>query len=211
MFAKNYSTFYELLNQDKPYEQEIRFIYDWANKPKSIFDIGCGTGNYWKFYPKKTRIVGIDQSRHMAHGLKNIICADIRKYKHKGRFDCATALFDVLNYIPNNTWWKNIPLKKGGYFIFDIWDTKKIEQDGFKKTTKLIDHTTRHITPIRVEPKSVDLQIDVLIGNRDFEEIHTLYLHSYADILAACASNGFEVVGVRSTKKWQTWYKCVKK
>ena len=213
MFNRNYSKYYDLLNRDKPYQKEIKFVYRWAKKPKSIFDIGCGTGSYWKYYPPKTKIFGVDKSRSMSaqpNDRGEIICADITGLKVESQFDCATALFDVINYIPTHDWWKRIPVKKMGYFIFDIWDKNKIDQDGFRTTVKNIGDISRSIIPINHNERSVTLLIDVYVGKKYFKEKHKMYLHSHEDILNFCGKE-FEIVSVKSTKFWQTWYKCKRK
>ena len=175
----SYARYYDLFNQDKPYRKEIEFVFKWADKPKSIFDIGAGTGSYWKYYPKETVLVGVDKSRGMAHHSKDIAYADITTYKHgKERFDCATALFDVINYIPRHDWWKSIPVKKGGYFIFDIWDKEKVLADGFKETLKRIDGIIRKITPVKFDGQQVDLDIKIINGKKEFSERHKMYVYS---------------------------------
>jgi len=213
MFARDYARFYDLFNSDKPYQKEITFVYEWARKPQWVFDIGCGNGSYWKYYPKDTHILGIDKSRAMASGSKNIICADITRWKQNGTpslFECATALFDVLNYIPRHDWWGKIPVEKGGYFIFDIWDKEKVELEGFRKTLKVMGKAFRKITPVKYDGKSVDLKIDIWDDKVNFQELHTMYLHSEEDIERFCGQE-FEVVETMPTKNWQKWFKCRRK
>lgn len=212
MFFKKYAQNYDLLNSDKPYQKEIEFVYEWAEKPRLIFDIGCGTASYWKYYPKTVHLLGVDKSRSMAHGSSRVVCADITKYKHRGRFDCATALFDVLNYIPRHNWWGNIPVEKGGFFIFDIWDKNKVKKDGFETRNKKIGEVSRKITPIDfgVDFSFVDLKIDVSTPQNTFSETHRMFLYDHEDILGFCG-NDFEVLEVRPTEQWQTWYKCRRK
>lgn len=209
MFAEQYSKYYDLFNSKKPYKKEIEFIYKWADKPLWIFDIGCGTANYWKYYPEGTYMFGVDRSPSMANQSKHVAIADITTYKHLGRFDCATALFDVINYIPTHTWWKNLPIEQGKYFIFDIWNKKKVDKDGFKETIKTIGGITRRITPVRWDGKSVDLLINVNQKKTYFQEMHTMYLYSHADIMKFCGKE-FEVIEVKDTKTWQKWYKLIK-
>lgn len=211
LFDRQYAQHYNKFNEGKPYQKEVEFIYEWAGKPKSIIDIGCGTANYWSFFPKKTRLLGVDKSKDMIDGRENIVCADITKYRHKGKhFDCAVALFDVLNYIPEHSWWANLPIRKGGYFIFDIWDKKKVEEDGFKVTKKDAGQVSRYITPLRKDANSVDLRVEVLNMTQHCEEIHTMYIWGYEDILRFCGHE-FEIVGVKSTQTWQQFYKLRRK
>jgi SAM-dependent methyltransferase len=213
MFAKPYAKYYDLLNGDKPYKREIEFIYKWAGRPKWIFDIGCGTGSYWKYYPKRTEILGIDKSPDMAaHRPGSIICSDIRSYRPKAIFDCATALFDVINYIPVHDWWKNIPIAKGGYFIFDIWDKRKVDKENFRSTVTKVNGVSRLIVPLGYDGKKVDLKITVYeYEDLSFVETHRMYLYSHEDILGYAELNGFKFICTRPTRKWQIWYKLRKK
>ena len=214
MFDKNYSQLYDLFNLDKPYQKEVEFVYDWAGDPKSILDIGCGTGNYWGYFPKGVTILGVDRSKPMilsnTSGLA--INADITRFKFKDdvKFDCATALFDVINYIPKHGWWKNLPIRKGGTFIFDTWSKSKVLSDGFKTTVKEVGSTFRRITPLKSDDKSVDLLIEVGIGQKLTSEIHTLYLHGHEDIQRFCGKE-FDLEEVRDTGSWQRWYRLRKK
>ena len=209
----SYANYYDLFNQDKPYKKEIEFVYRWAGKPKSIFDIGCGTANYWKYYPKKTRIFGVDKSESMIDQSKDhseILKADITKIKIESQFDCATALFDVINYIQKHDWWNKIPVKQGGYFLFDVWDTEKINKEGFRTTIKNVKNISRNIIPINHDGKSVELLIDIYVGKKVFREKHKMYLHTHADIVKFCGKE-FEIDSVKATNTWQIWYKLRRK
>lgn len=214
MFDSAYSKYYDLLNAGKPYKDEIKFVYEWADKPKSIFDIGAGTGSYWKYYPSRVKIFGIDKSPSMIGKREDIVCADITTYKHKGKFDCATALFDVLNYIPEHTWWKNIPLEKGGCYIFDILDKDKIDRQGFSTTIRTIKegdlNILRRIIPVDYDGKSVKLRIEVNDNVSITREEHQLFLYSIEDIAKFCGKE-FEIEETLPTKTWQRWFRLRRK
>lgn len=209
MFSK-YAQYYDILNSQKPYKKEIEFVYKWAGKPKTILDLGAGTASYWKYYPKETQILGVDKSQSMVRKDRQVICADITTYKHLGNFDCVTALFDVINYIPKHDWWVNIPIEKGGYFIFDIWDKKKVDAEGFQKTFKRIGTVSRVIEPISYDGKTAKLEIEVVDGAFHCEEIHTMYIYSNEDIKRFCG-NEFVIDAIKPTKRWQTWYRLKKR
>ena len=211
MFKKQYATYYDLFNSEKPYRRETQFVHNWAGKPNTIFDIGCGTACYWQYYPVGTCLMGVDKSEHMILNTKNVICEDITKYKHKLKpFDCATAIFDVINYIPKHTWWKNIPIEKGGYFIFDVWDRDKVDNDGFQLSIKIKNGITRTISAIQYDKGSVDLRVEVSCGSWSFFEDHKMYIHSHKDIKKFCGKK-FDIVDIKETTKWQKWYKIRKK
>jgi len=214
MFQTNYAQYYDLFNSDKPYKKEIRFVYKWAENPKTILDIGCGTANYWKYYPKETKLAGVEMSKHMVEvspHYKNIIQLDISKHHIiVGKYDCVTALFDVINYIPNQNWWKNLPIKKGGYFIFDVWDSKKVDADGFHESFRLKNGVSRTIKRIGGTDKIVDLEVEIVDGEFEHKEEHKMYLYSHDDIVKSCGKE-FDIVEVKETENWQRWYKLRRK
>jgi len=215
MFAR-YAQHYDLFNKNKSYKKEIELIYKWAGKPKSIFDVGAGTGNYWKYYPKGTDIIGIDKSLMMVcqarDEKKYIIHADATKYMHrqKEKFDCATALFNVINYISKHKWWKNIPLKTGGFFIFDIWMKEKVDIRGFRDTVKTVGEFTRVIKPIKYDGKTVVLRIEIFKDKKICSEKHKMYIYSHKDIQKFCGKE-FIIIEKKPTFGWQTWYRLKRK
>lgn len=216
MFNKNYARYYDLFNRSKDYKGEIEFIYEWAEKPKLITDLGCGTANYWQYYPEDVFIRGleiskdmIDQSRYKNKILNgNILNFDWDKFKVKG--DLVTALFDVINYVPEHKWWKDIPLEKGGYFIFDIWDKKKIDKEGFRMTKKTVDKKIRIIYPGLYRMGFAELDILVKDAGVEMRERHRLYIWDDDDI-ERFAGVYFDIVEIKPTKTWQKWYKLKRK
>ncbi len=222
MFAKHYAQYYDLFNNDKPYKKEIEFVYKWAEKPTSILDIGAGTANYWDFYPKEVGFkIGIEKSKDMIKKSKYkffLFDFDLVGLKlwpttvaRNIEFDLATALFDVLNYIPTHDWWKFMPIKKGGYFIFDVFNKEKVDKEGFGWTENKCGNITRKIKPIQYDGKTVDLEIEVEDNGLVFKEQHRLYIHSQEDIEKFCGSE-FEIVDTKSTKgSWQKFWKLRRK
>jgi cyclopropane fatty-acyl-phospholipid synthase-like methyltransferase len=93
-----------------------------------IIDIGCGQGAFMMHLrANEVNAYGIDLSVEQvricqAHGLR----ADaIALNEVEEKFSCATAIFDVINYIPNTSledFFKDAAniLKDDGYFIFDV-------------------------------------------------------------------------------------------
>ena len=127
----------DLYSKIEPYldfEEEIYHLHKdflkfiMVNDLDNIIDIGCGQGYFLNnLEANKKNYLGVDLSSKQIRvcqekGL-NAKKIDIKDIKDK--FDCATAIFDVLNYIPKNELenfiinTKNI-LNKDGYFIFDV-------------------------------------------------------------------------------------------
>ncbi len=196
-----YAKYYDLINSNKNYKKEVDFIWLWAGKPETILDLGCGTASYWKYFPKDIRLVGIEKSEDMIKFSKyknRILVSDIMDGLNINKnFDCIVSLFDVINYLPNQNWWRKLPLKKGGYFIFDIWNLNKVNKEGFKTTKK----GNRIIKAIRNKNKVV---LDITLP--DCKETHIMYLYSDKDINKFCGKY-FKIVDKKETDTWQTWYK----
>lgn len=215
-FSKKYASVYDLFHSDKPYREEAEFVYRWAGNPKSILDLGCGSGQHWRHYPAETKLTGIDKSPEMTNDDARIIHGDIANIRKlplkKTPVDCVTALFNVINYIPEHSWWPNLPLEKGGTFIFDIWDANKVSREGgFRQTIKEVGGYVRAITPIRFDGFCVDLLIEVYDeGGKLFQETHRMYIFTHNQIKSFCARD-FKITEVVPTTRWQTWYKCEKK
>lgn len=95
----------------------------------NILDIGCGQGYFLENLTlnKKTSF-GIDLSLAQIEackqrGIENVSCIALENMNEK--YDCATAIFDVINYIQRNELKKffldtNKVLNENAYFIFDV-------------------------------------------------------------------------------------------
>ncbi len=96
----------------------------------SLLDIGCGRGAFLAQLRDRfpnTELMGIDLSPLMVKSTRekniNAKCIDIC-YLNR-RFQIITAVFDMVNYLDDNSLMKFMrcvedSLKKGGYFICDI-------------------------------------------------------------------------------------------
>ncbi len=94
----------------------------------NVLDIGCGSGEFMQLVSQEDiEIEGIDLSCEMVARAKReglrARCMDLCEVK--GAFDGATAVFDVINYIPPGdlahffACVKRV-LRKGGFFVCDI-------------------------------------------------------------------------------------------
>ena len=108
------------------HKEFLKFIM--VNDLDNIIDIGCGQGYFLEnlMINKKTAF-GIDLSAEQIKACDernlNAKVMDLADVQEK--FDCATAIFDVLNYIPKEDLKTfltqvNVVLNQGAYFIFDV-------------------------------------------------------------------------------------------
>ena len=125
---------YSIVEQDLDFKEEIEELYNayelFINQiePSSLIDIGCGQGDFLlQIAHDDMSTFGIDLSNEQikvcqSKGIKSD-CIDISNIKNK--YDCATAMFDVLNYIDKDTLKSFIQatynvLNDDSYFIFDV-------------------------------------------------------------------------------------------
>ena len=116
------------------FSEEVRqlhkyFLIELLEKDiNSCLDIGCGQGELLEIFALNgISGIGIDLSKKQIEFAKlrgvDARCIDWCNIDEK--FPCATATFDVINYIPNNELTKFLTcaynaLEDNGYFIFDI-------------------------------------------------------------------------------------------
>lgn len=108
------------------HKEFLRFVM--VNDLNNIIDIGCGQGYFLEnLKVNKKKYFGIDLSVEQIKvcQAKGLNAQAIALGEVKEKFDCATAIFDVLNYIPKNeikTFLKetNLVLNQGAFFIFDV-------------------------------------------------------------------------------------------
>ncbi|NMC36393.1 class I SAM-dependent methyltransferase [Candidatus Beckwithbacteria bacterium] len=133
-----YSTYYNLLYQDKNYPEEANYISGLIKKyhpqSKSVLDLGCGTGKHVAELAKLGyKVTGLDRSEEMLKEANSqypkidFTLGDIRTFNIGQSFDVVTSLFHVISYLPKNSDQENTfksiakHVKKGGLFIFDAW------------------------------------------------------------------------------------------
>ena len=125
---------YSIVEKDLDFKEEIEELYNayelFINQiePSSLIDIGCGQGDFLiQIAREDMSTFGIDLSDEQikvcqSKGIKSA-CIDISDIKDK--YDCATAMFDVLNYIDKENLKHFIQstydvLNDNSYFIFDV-------------------------------------------------------------------------------------------
>lgn len=125
---------YARIEEYLDFEEEVRRLHKeflgilFKKKPNTVLDIGCGQGAFLEHLKfNDVESFGIDLSVEQIKicqnkGL-NVACTPLEEVQEK--FDCATAIFDVVNYIPKKELenffnQSNVVLNQGGYFIFDV-------------------------------------------------------------------------------------------
>ena len=118
--------FLDFADEIKALHQTFKEIIEELN-PTSLIDIGCGQGDFLLSLDNKIDTLGIDLSDEAIAlaKAKQLNAQNIDLCKVDKKFQCATAIFDVINYIPQDKIGEFFKccydvLEKDGYFIFDI-------------------------------------------------------------------------------------------
>ena len=141
-FSQGYASVYDALYYDKDYEKECDYIESLFKKyncqPKTILDLGCGTGGHAIILAKRGyEVTGLDRSSSMLEIAQkkandgkvkiNFLEGDITNVKLHKKFDVVISMFAVMSYQITNEAIVNVcklakeSLNPGGLFMFDCW------------------------------------------------------------------------------------------
>jgi len=208
---KEYAKYYDLAHKDKDYKKEADFVYLWANHPKLIVDLGCGTGQHAKYWCKKSRVIGIDDSKEMlrrAYKHKNITYYHDRIEDHAHIAPCITALFNVAGYCYLRKILQTLCQGKGEFFIFDCWI-----RNGVKPaiSVKYMGEFLRVAQPVKIIRNNFTLKIWVFKNlSEPLEETHCIHLYTKPEIRMLCREFGYKIEEMDQTAGWNWWFKLVK-
>lgn len=197
-----YSLYYNLLYQDKDYDNEVNYINQLINlynpNAKSLLNMGCGTGRHdLLLLEKGFDIVGFDISKKMIyeanaakakiHNKSSIdfIEGNIQSIRLKNKFDVITSLFHVMSYQTTNVSLDKsfktakYHLKNNGVFIFDCWNGPGVITEKPDKRIKEMSNSKykiiRHAHPkIYPNKNCVDVKYDAKLYNNNGELLDTI-------------------------------------
>jgi SAM-dependent methyltransferase len=168
-----YGRYYDIIYSDKDYEKECDFLERifqkyLKRKPKTILDVGCGTGGHSVILAKRGyQVTGIDPSEVMIDlarekAGKNSVdvdfrIMDVRNLRLDQQFDCCVGMFAVMDYLTSNQHLQKAivnvrrHLKRGGLFIFDFWYGPAVLSIGPSERVKTVEkqgvRVIRHVVP----------------------------------------------------------------
>lgn len=102
---------YDGIYHFKDYAQEAREVIRLAarylgRRPRSLLDVGCGTGTHLAEFRKKLSVAGVDLSPDMLRVARRrlgknvrLVRGDMRHFSLDARFDVVTCLFSAIGYM----------------------------------------------------------------------------------------------------------------
>lgn len=141
-FSADYARYYDQLYSDKDCAAECRFLEQVfscfaLSRPKSVLDLGCGTGNHGLVLAAGGfSVTGVDASPGMIALARKKACAasldvdfhlaSIAKLQLPHRFDAAICLFQAINYMVVDCSLADVLTRvrrlliPGGLFVFEF-------------------------------------------------------------------------------------------
>ena len=117
-------------------DDTIRLLWSWIDRyrpdPRSVLELGCGTGSILAGFTTVPELTGLDLSPQMldvARGkvpAARLLEADISKFQLGQRFDVVVCVFDTVNHLLSPDKWRDLfdrvseHLVDDGLFIFDV-------------------------------------------------------------------------------------------
>jgi 2-polyprenyl-3-methyl-5-hydroxy-6-metoxy-1,4-benzoquinol methylase len=222
----SYGKYYDIIYSDKDYEKECDFLEEIFRKyshhmPKTILDVGCGTGGHIiSLAMRGYTLTGLDASKIMIRiakekGSKKNVSVDFyvmdaRKLQLNERFDACISMFATMDYIIKNEGIQktlhNIRkhLKNGSLFIFDFWYGPAVLTILPSMRTKVIEKGGTRI--IRISQPQLDslhhickvrYHLVVIKENRVIDEVketHTVRFFFPEEIKHYLEENGFKLL-----------------
>jgi trans-aconitate methyltransferase len=187
---------------------------------KSLFDIGCGTGEHLKYLSLDFHCAGIDVNRSMINIAKNKVpnakfkVADMINFQLKEKFDVIISLFSSIGYVENfNKLVKTLEnfhkhLNEKGLVIVEPWIFKQNFRKGYVVLDTYEDEKVklaRMATSKIVKSKWV-IFMHYLISEkgeiRYFREQHKMLAIEYEGYIKAFESSGFRNVKFLKEDFW---------
>ena len=179
------------------------------NNMDTILDIGCGQGYFiHNLNVNQKKAFGIDLSAYQIDackqkGIENVACVALDEVTEK--FDCATAIFDVINYIPFkdlSQFFKDTHtvLNPKGYFIFDVNSLFGFEEIAQGCITMDFEDKFIAIDAVYEEEK-LTTQLTLFTQNNELYEKEqdciTQYYHKEKELKKLLEKSNFKVIEIK--------------
>ena len=226
MIFNRYAGYYDTFYKTKEYDKECKFLEALCAqylpyKPKTILDLGCGTGNHMiPLLKRGYRVTGIDHSPVMLtiaqEKLKKInkkadlIRAPLQSFNLQKKFDVIICMFSVLDYLVKDRHLKNTlqnvvrHMAKKSLFIFDFWNASAVENFYSPRRRKIFHDghkTIERSSRTKIDPTKNLCAVQYTCRTKEngrwekiFREKHTLRYFAIREIFALLLKENMKVV-----------------
>lgn len=227
MVFNRYAHFYDVFYRKKNYKKECDFLEQlfaqYKRNPKTILDLGCGTGGH--MLPLAQRgyaVTGIDASSEMLsmarekfnknNARAEFLKSKIQLFKAAEKFDVIVCMFSVIDYLTQD---KDIlktlrnaaaHMKKTSLLIFDFWQAEAVEKyfsPKKKRTFQSREWMVERRSSTKIDRKKCLCEVNYKIlfkGNgypkENFQEKHVLRYFSIGEMKDFLQKAGLNILGL---------------
>lgn len=218
-----YSKIYDLINGSKDYKTEaekiISLIAQYSKNKKSypdMLEIGSGTGGHAKYFREHFELICLEKSSEMAEicakktGL-HVVQGEAQSFEIHKRFDAMTAMFHVINYLPNlnelDRFFYNSSrhLNQNGVLVFDMWHLPSVYSIGTSSRKVSVENDEFDIIRVSIpEHDCINNIVKVLfnftVSKKDtdetfeFSETHYMRPWTISEIKFFAEKNGLSII-----------------
>lgn len=228
----DFASVYDIFMEEVPYEAWIAFLEEiWRREnlqPKTIADLGCGTGNVLlPLAQKGFDMIGVDVSSDMlcqaeqklrqAGYSAQLLEQDLSAFALPMPVDCMISLCDSLNYLIEDGALSAAfscvreYLTPEGIFLFDLNTEYKFREVLAQNTYAVTEAHAAYIwenyydEAEKINEYAVNLFLEKTDGTYvRTEEFHYERAYSLEEVTAALAENGLRIVSLWEDYHWQT-------
>lgn len=222
-FARYYDVIYHDLVD---YEGDVDFLEAvfrrFRRHPKTILDIGCGTGNHdLPLARRGYAVTGIDQAEGMLRVARSKVSkvrgprprflrADMRNFRVDQTFDAAICMFGAIGYLTTTRdllrCFRRVRahLAPDGLFVFEFWQGSAAKPAPHRSWVHVVKPGLQiiRLDEASYDPRTgrlpIDFQFFVLRGRQlidRFQEQHVIQTHSVRAMRALLRRTGFDLLG----------------
>jgi SAM-dependent methyltransferase len=189
---KEFAEVYDYLAEEKDYKKEVAFCRAyWTEFPKTVLDIGCGTGSHLKEFSEQhsVRGTGVDPCEEMISVARQKDVSKCTFYVgevfdiEEDQFDVAVSFFNVINHINDyatlRKTFKSIysKINQGGHFLFDCWNGAAFFIDPPQVKTTVTSQGTYKYTPT-VDYLNSNILMDVSLNDEFGKVVNSKLSHT---------------------------------
>ncbi len=224
---RRFARYYDLIYHGHvDYDGDVNFLEKVFRRfhvvPKTILDLGCGTGNHdLPLARRGYRVTGIDRSREMlalarkkaaaSRVRPRFVRADMRSFQLGRAFDVAVCMFGAFGYLLTEQdalrSLRSIRahLEPRGFFVFEFWRGPAARPSPFQTWMHIVKKGLEivRLDEARFDPRTGRLPLEfrffVLGGGRvvdRFDELHTIQTYTVRGMRNLLRRGGFDLLGV---------------